>query len=79
MIKDPTMQVREIRHSVLSCTDHLGIKNGRAFDPDRFLNDARVTVGPVIAIDRIETHASIADVDLEPIAVVLELVRPARP
>jgi hypothetical protein len=36
----------------------------------------RVALGPVRAVDRVEPNASIADMDLQPIAIVLQLMRP---
>jgi hypothetical protein len=56
-----------------------GRLNGRAIDTDRLLDAARVSVGPVVAIARIEPHPAIADVDLQPIAVMFQLMRTAWP
>jgi hypothetical protein len=33
---------------------------------------------PIIAVHRVETHAAVADMDQQPIAVMLELMRPSR-
>ena len=57
--------------------DDLGVEDGGAFDPRRFLDDARIALGPVGGVHGVEPHPPVADVDLQPIAVVLEFVRPA--
>ena len=49
----------------------LGINDGAAFDPGGLLDDERLTRGPVGAIYRIEPHAPVADMDLQPVSVVL--------
>jgi hypothetical protein len=46
-------------------------------DPQSFLNDQGIAVAPIVSIDRVELHPTIADMDLQPIAVMLQLVRPA--
>ena len=65
------MQGIELRHAFVIETDHLGIENGNALDARRFLDDARVAVSPVGPVHRIETHPPIAEMDLQPIAVML--------
>jgi hypothetical protein len=42
----------------------------------RVPDDQGVALGPVRAVDRVEPNASIADMDLQPIAIVLQLMRP---
>src|SRR5262249_23625988 len=59
--------------------DNLGVNNQRRTKPSRFLHDTRIAFGPIISVHRVETHPTIADVNLQPIAVMLQLVRPARP
>ena len=71
------MQGVELRHALAIETDHLGIEDGSALDARRFLDDARIAVGPVGTIHRIEAHPPVADMDLQPIAVMFEFMRPA--
>src|SRR3974390_376913 len=77
LIGSAAMQGIELRHAFVIETDHLGIENGNALDARRFLDDARVAVSPVGPVHRIETHPPIAEMDLQPIAVMLEFMRPA--
>src|SRR5262245_57902362 len=47
-------------------------------DSGRFLHDQGITLRPVSAIHREEPHASIANVDLEPVSIMLQFVHPTR-
>jgi hypothetical protein len=38
----------------------------------------RVTLRPIRTVDRLEPHPAVANMDLKSIAIVLQLVRPAR-
>jgi hypothetical protein len=42
-----------------------------------FSDDARIAFRPVGSVDRVQTHPTIADMDLQPIPVMLQFVRPA--
>src|SRR5262249_1769788 len=44
----------------------------------RFLHNERITLRPVGTVHREETHAAVADMDPQAIAVMLQLVRPTR-
>ena len=74
-----TVQSFKVGYTVSVDPDHFRIKNGRALNPRRVASDQRIALRPISAVHRIEPHPSIADVDLQPIAVVLQLMRPARP
>jgi len=58
------MQGVELRHALAIETDHLGIEDGSALDARRFLDDARIAVGPIGPVHRIEAHPPVADMDL---------------
>ena len=77
MIGSAAMQGIELRHTPVIETDHLGIKDGSTLDARSFLDNARITVRPIAAIHRVESHPPVADMDLQPIAVMLEFMRPA--
>jgi len=64
------MQGVELRHTLVIETDHLGIENGRLLDARSFLNEM-VAVGPVGTVHRVKPHPPVADMDLQPIAIVL--------
>src|SRR6476661_2013606 len=59
--------------------DNLSINNQRRTKPSRFLHDTRIALRPIISVHRVETHPTVAYMDLQPIAVMLQLVRPAWP
>jgi hypothetical protein len=44
----------------------------------RGIDNQRVALRPIRTIDCVEPHPAIPDMDLQPIAVMLQLVRPAR-
>jgi hypothetical protein len=79
LIFDPTMQGIENRHSIRVQPNHFSIEDNRAIDLAGGLDDQRVAFRPVRTVDRIETHPSIADADLQSVAVMLQLMRPAWP
>src|SRR6516162_975650 len=67
----------ELRHALVVETDHFGVENGRAFDMRCFLRDARVAIRPIAGIHCVEPHPPISDMDLQPVAVMLQFMRPA--
>ena len=69
------MQCIEIRNSLFVETDHLGIYNSTAFEARGILHNAGIAFGPIGPVHGVEPHTGIADVDLQPIAVALQLVR----
>jgi hypothetical protein len=71
------MQRIENGHSFLVKPDHLGVDNRGAFYASRVPNNQRITLRPVSAIDGVKPHPTIADVNLKPIAVMLQFMRPA--
>src|SRR5262245_18208444 len=77
MIGGPTVQDGEIGYALLEETNDLGIHDRAAFDASRFLYNTRVALRPVRAVDCVEPHPSVSNMDLQPIAVVLQLMRPA--
>ena len=58
--------------------NNLGVNNQRLSETSCFLHDTRIALGPVISVHRVELYPAIADMDLQPIAVMLQLVRPPR-
>src|SRR5262249_38664940 len=73
----PTMQRIEHRHAICIEPDHFSVHDCRAVNATRVSDNQRVALGPVGAVDSVETNTTIADVDLQSIAVMLEFVRPA--
>src|SRR6516225_6939670 len=78
LISGAAMQGIKLRHALVIETDHLGIKDGSALDARRFLDDARIAIGPIGPVHRIEPHQPVADIDLQPITIMLQFMRPAR-
>jgi hypothetical protein len=66
-------------HAIRIQPDDLGINDRRTFNATRVPDDQRVALRPVSAVDCVEAHPPIANMDLEPIAVMLQFVRPTRP
>ena len=73
-----TMQDVEIRNAFVRKADNLGINNQRFTEPGRFLDNARIALGPIGPIHCKKTYSALAYVNLQPVAVVLQLVQPAR-
>jgi hypothetical protein len=76
MIRGPTVQHVEIGNALLDETNNLGVHDCAAFDASSFLYNARLTLRPVGTIHHEKSHATVANADLQPIAVMLQLVRP---
>src|SRR4029450_8548405 len=79
MIGGPTVEHVEIGYALLDETNDLGIHDRTAFDASSFLYNARVALRPVGAIHREQAHTTIANMDLQPIAVMLQFLPPTRP
>src|SRR5690349_6320920 len=75
---DLAMQSVEVRNAIGRQMNNLGVNNQRLTQERRFLHNARIAFGPVVSVHRIQTHATIADVYLQPVAVMLQLVQPTR-
>jgi hypothetical protein len=73
------MQGIENGHSIRIQPDHFGIDDSGTVNAACVPDDQRVALGSVCAVDCIEPHATILHMDLEPIAVMLQFVRPTRP
>src|SRR5262245_9819654 len=73
-----TMQSVEIRNAIGRQVNNLGVDNQRRSEPSGFFHNARIAFGPIISIYRVETHPPVADMNLQSITVMLQLVRPAR-
>ena len=73
------MQKFKIRRSIFARTNDFRIDNRGTVQPTGLHAYERVAGGPVSTVHRVETHASIANMDLQAIAVVLQLMRPAWP
>ena len=69
----------EIRNAFGRQVNNLGINNQRLTEPSCFLYNTRIAFDPVSPVHRVKANAILADMDLKPIAVVLQLVRPAWP
>ena len=73
------MQKFKIRNSIFASTNHFRIDNRGTIQPTGLRNYEWVAGGPVSTVHRVDTDASIArNMDLQSIAVVLQLMRPAR-
>jgi len=72
------MQDVEIRYAFVRKTDNLGINNQGFRKAGRFLDNPRIARRPVRPVLGVEPHSSIANVNLQPIAVMLQLVRQTR-
>ena len=57
--------------------EHLGIHNRTAFEARGIFHNAEIAFGPIGPVHGVESHTGIAYVDLQPIAVALQLVRQA--
>ena len=77
-IVDPTMQRVEVRNSIRANPDNLSVKNCIAFDMCRSIDNQRIAFRPVGSVHGVEPHPAIPDMDLQPVAVMLQLMRPAR-
>jgi len=74
VVIDLVMQQVELHDAFAVETHHLGIDDRITFDARRILSDARIAIPPIRPVHRVEAHPSVADVDLQPIAIVLEFV-----
>ena len=77
-IVDPTVQRVEVRNPIQPNPDNLSVKNCVAFDMCRSIDNHRIAFRPVGSVHGVEAHPAIADMDLQPVAVMLQLMRPAR-
>src|SRR5689334_14076844 len=57
--------------------DNLGINDDWFAEPRSFFDNTRITLGPVSAISCVEPDTTVADMDLQSVAVMLQLVHPA--
>ena len=73
------MQRVEDGHSFGIQPDHLRVDNRGAVYTSRVPDDQRIAFRPVGAIDLVELNPAIADMDLKPVAVVLQLMRQPGP
>src|SRR5262245_33290647 len=72
------MQGVEIRHPVEAKPDNLSVEDCRSVEACCRLGHERIAFRPVCTIDGEETNPTISDMDLQPIAVMFQLMRPAR-
>ena len=79
MIRGPTVQHIEIGNALLDETTTSASMTALLLMRAGSFYNARVTLRPVGTIHREKSHATVANVDLQPIAVMLQLVRPTRP
>ena len=68
----------EDSHSFGIQPDHLRVDNRGAVYASRVPDDQRIAFRPVGSVHGVEAHPAIPDMDLQPVAVMLQLVRPAR-
>src|SRR4029450_1578238 len=59
--------------------DYLGIHDRGHIESRRFLHDKRIAIAPIVSIDRLKPPPTTAAMDLQPITVMLQLMRPTRP
>ena len=57
--------------------NYLSIKNGVALKPCRLRYNERVALRPIRSVHGVEPHPPVLNVDLQSIAVMLQLMRPA--
>src|SRR5262249_9316103 len=74
----PTMQGVEIRHTIRTNPHELGIKYRGPVDSVSTLDNQRIAFQPICAVDGVEPHSTVTNVDLQPIAIMFQLVRPTR-
>jgi len=72
------MQRVEIRNPIQPDPDNLSVKNCGAFDMCRGIDNQRVALRPIRPVDRLEPHASVPNVNLETVSIVLQFMCPAR-
>lgn len=70
LIGGAAVQGIEIRNAFGIETDNFGINNQGLTEPSRFLDNAWIALSPIRAVHGVEPHSSVADVDLQPIAIV---------
>jgi hypothetical protein len=70
------MEDVEIRNAFVRKADNLGINNQRFAKSGGFFDNTRIALRPVGPVPGVETHATVANVYLQPVPVVLQLVRP---
>ena len=46
--------------------NNFGINNQGLTEPSRFLHNPGIALGPIIAVHRVEPHATVTDMDLQP-------------
>jgi hypothetical protein len=76
VICSAAMQSIEICGPIGRQVNNLGINSQGLTQPRRFLDNAGITLRPVSAIHRVEPNATVTHMDLQPVAVRLQLVRP---
>src|SRR5262245_53150924 len=59
--------------------DHLSVHYRGAFNESGVPDNQRVTLRPVCAIDCVEPHTTVTHMDLKPVTVMLQFMRPIRP
>ena len=76
ILEAATMQPIEIGFAVLIRANDFTIEDRIPFETGGLLHNARIALGPIGGVHGVEPHATGADMDLQPIAVVLHLVNP---
>src|SRR3954469_14884142 len=71
MFKAAGVQPIEVGPTVLVGADHFAIEYCVALEPCRLFHNARIALGPVGRIHRVEANTPRADMHLQPIAVCL--------
>jgi hypothetical protein len=78
MVVSPAVQPVKVRNALAIGADNLRIHNGAHVEPGRVLHNQGVAVRPVMAPHREQAHSTVPYMDLQSIAVMLELVHPGR-
>jgi len=73
------MQDIKIGVSILVRADDLRVDDSVAFNVLGLIRDHRIAIRPIATIHREQAYAAITGMDLEPVAVVLQLVHPPWP
>jgi len=70
------VQCVEICNAIVRQVNDLSVDDQRCTQSRGFLYDARVAFRPIVPVHRVEAHAAVPNVHLEPVSVMLQLVRP---
>jgi hypothetical protein len=79
MIVTAAVKILKRRNTLTVSANNFCIQDGSHIYSRRFLHDKGIATAPIVTIDRVEPHPPLTNMDLQPVAIMLQLVRPARP